>query len=213
MKLNQEFETIYANDSWGKSYKKFAPRFIEYAKSKSPIDQWSPEDRNQFLASENCVASLYLTNFTHEQRKAIVDNWELLFTEPLYQIVSSESFLLQVNIGLYQCIIDVTTKNGGKSRRAAALRFLAAFQPRCLSTIVTCKYLWELYQILRPFGIPKYEGESEIELSHHLQEFINSQYSYDDEYLRSTYAWRFYDLVDEWKSAKAMELIEKPVRG
>ena len=212
MKLNQEFETIYADDSWGKSYKKFAPRFIEYAKSKSPIDQWSPEDRDQFLASENCVSSLKQGNFTHEQRKAIVDNWELLFTEPLFQIVSSDSFLLKPNLDLYQRIIDVTTKDGGKSMRAAALRFLAAFQPRYLSTVVTSKNLWELYQVLRPFGIPKYEGGSEIELSHHLQEFINSQYPFDDEYLRSTYTWRFYDLVDEWKSAKGMELIEKSVR-
>lgn len=212
MELNQEFKVVYADDGWGKAYKKFAPRFIDYAKKRIPIGQWDHEDREQFLASDNCVSSLMQGNFTHDQRKAIVENWEALFIEPLFQIVTSDSFLLKSNLYLYQRIIDVTTKNGGKSMRAATLRFLAAFQPLFLSTVVSSKNLWELYQVLRPFGIPKYEGGSDIELSHHLQDFINNQYPYDDEYLRTTYTWRFYDLVDEWKSAKGMELIEKAVK-
>lgn len=212
MKLNKEFEQIYADDTWGKSYIKFVPRFIEYAKSKTPIGQWSHEDRNQFLASENCVSSLKQGNFTHEQRKAIVDNWDSIFTDPLYQIVSSDSFQLELNTSLYQSIIDITTKNGGKNMRAAALRFLAAFQPRHLSSVVTSKHLWELYLLLTPFGLPRYTGNSDIELSHLLQQFINEEYPSDNEYLRSTYTWRFYDLVEEWKSAKGMELIEKSVK-
>ena len=89
--------------------------------------------------------------------------------EDLYQIVTSDSFQLQTNKELFDKIISVTTKVGGKSMRAAALRFLAAFQPTHLSTVVTGKNLWELYHILRPFGLPNYIGQSDIELSHHLQ--------------------------------------------
>ena len=212
MELNNVFQDIHANDGWGMAYKIFTPRFIDYAKNKLPISSWTDEDRDQFLASDNCVSSLMQGNFTHDQRKAIVDNWEAFFLEDLYQIVTSDSFQLQTNKELFDKIISVTTKVGGKSMRAAALRFLAAFQPTHLSTVVTGKNLWELYHILRPFGLPNYIGQSDIELSHHLQVYINSQYSSDDIYLRSTYAWRFYDFVEEWKAAKGMELIEKSVK-
>jgi len=212
MELNKVFQEINAEDGWGKSYKYFTPHFIEYAKNKLPIASWKNEDREQFLASDNCVSSLMQGNFTHEQRKALIDNWETYFSEPLYQIVSSDSFQLQINKDLFNKIIRVTTGAGGKSMRAAALRFLAAFQPINLSTVVTGKNLWELYQILRPFGIPNYKGQSDIELSHHLQMFINSQYPSDDIYLRSTYTWRFYEYVEQWKAANGMELIEKSVK-
>ena len=212
MKLNDVFQDIHADDGWGMAYKQFTPRFIEYAKNKLPISSWKGEDRDQFLASDNCVSSLMQGNFTHEQRKALVDNWETYFSEPLYQIVTSDSFQLQINKDLFNKIIKVTTKSGGKIMRAAALRFLAAFQPTNLSTVVTSKNLWELYKILRPFGIPNYNGQSDIELSHHLQMFINSQYPSDDIYLRSTYTWRFYDYVEKWKAANGMDLIEKSVK-
>lgn len=212
MELNEVFQEIPAGDEWGRAYQKFAPRFIEYAKKKLPISSWENEDRIKFLASENCVSSLRQGNFSHEQRKAIVENWETSFSENLYQIVTSDSFQLQINEELFDKIISVTADVGGRSMRAAALRFLAAFQPTHLSTVVTSTNLWELYHILRSFGLPDYKGQSDIELSHHLQNFINSQYSSDDVYLRSTYAWRFFDLVEEWKSAKGMELIEKSVK-
>lgn len=212
MELNKVFKEIDADDGWGRSYKLYTPRFIEYAKSKTPIASWEGEDREQFLASSNCVSSLMQGNFTHEQRKAIIENWETNFTEDLYHIVSSETFQLQTNKELFEKIISVTTKNGGKCMRAAALRFLAAFQPTHLSTVVTSKNLWELYNILRPFGLSDYRGQSDIELSNHLQVYINNQYSSDDVYLRSTYVWRVYDLVEEWKSANGMELIEESVK-
>lgn len=212
MELNKVFQDINAEDGWGKSYKYFTPHFIEYAKNKQPIVSWKNEDREQFLASDNCVSSLMQGNFTHEQRKALIDNWETCFSEPLYQIVTSDSFQLSTNKELFDQIIKVTTRGGGKCMRAAALRFLAAFQPTNLSTVVTSKNLWELYQILRPFGIPNYKGQSDIELSHHLQMFINSQYPSDDIYLRSTYTWRFYEYVEEWKAANGMELIEESVK-
>ena len=73
MELNQVFQEIQANDGWGCSFKQYAPRFIEYAKNKIPIASWESEYRNQFLASDNCVSSLKQGNFTHEQRKAIVE--------------------------------------------------------------------------------------------------------------------------------------------
>lgn len=212
MELNKVFKEIDADDKWGRSYKLYTPRFIEYAKSKTPIASWKGEDRDQFLASINCVSSLRQGNFTHEQRKAIIENWKTNFTEDLYHVVSSETFQLQTNKELFEKIISVTTKNGGKCMSAAALRFLAAFQPTHLSTVVTSKNLWELYHILRPFGLSDYKGQSDIELSNHLQVYINNQYSSDDVYLRSTYAWRFYDLVEEWKSANGMELIEESVK-
>lgn len=212
MELNKVFKEIDADDGWGSSYKLYTPRFIEYAKSKTPIASWKGEDRDQFLASSNCVSSLMQGNFTHEQRKAIIENWKTNFTEDLYHVVSSETFQLQTNKELFEKIISVTTKNGGKCMRAAALRFLAAFQPTHLSTVVTSKNLWELYHILRPFGLSDYKGQSDIELSNHLQVYINNQYSSDDVYLRSTYAWRVYDLVEEWKSANGMELIEESVK-
>lgn len=212
MELNKVFQEVNADDGWCRSYKQFIPRFIEYAKAKKPIASWKRKDREQFLASGNCVSSLIQSNFTYEQRKAIVENWESHFSETLYQIVTSETFQLQSNIELYDKIISVTTKVGGKSMRAAALRFLAAFQPTHLSTVVEDKNLLELYNILRPFGIPEYSGQSDIELSHHLQVYINNQYPSDDVYLRSTYAWRFFEIVKEWNEANCIELIEKSVK-
>lgn len=212
MELNNVFQEIHADDEWGMAYKQFSPRFIEYAKNRMPIASWKSEDRNQFLASDNCVSSLRQGNFTNKQRRTIEDNWETFFSEDLYQIVTSDTFQLQINKELFDKIISVTTKDGGKCMRAAALRFLAAFQPTNLSTVVTSKNLWELYHILRPFGLPDYKGLSDIELSHHLQVFINNQYPSDDIYLRSTYAWRFYYYVEEWKSANGMKLIEESVK-
>ena len=50
-----------------------------------------------------------------------------------------------------------------------------------------------------------------MDLSHHLQSFINEQYPTDNFYYRSTYTWRFYDYVAEWKKANGMELIENSV--
>ena len=213
MELNKVFQKIQADDEWGISFKQFAPRFIEYAKAKQPIVSWKEEDQDQFLASSNCISSLMQGNFTHEQRNALIDNWEKSFVEPLYKIVTSENFQLQINKELFDKIIDVTTKVGTRVMRAATLRFLAAFQPTNLSTIVAGKDLWGAYQTLLPFGLPEYEGTSELELSHHLQLFINSQYPSDDIYFRSTYAWRFYyHLVEQWKSANGMEQLEKAVK-
>lgn len=213
MELNKVFQEIHADDAWGMSYKQFTPRFIEYAKAKKPIASWNSEDRDQFLASYNCISSLKQGNFTHEQRTALVNNWEEYFTEPLYNIVTSNNFQLQINKDLFDIIIRVTTQKGGKNMRAATLRFLAAFQPINLSSIVASKDLWGAYQLLRPFGLSDFKGNTEIELSHHIQSFINSQYVNDDIYYRSTYAWRFYDyLIEEWKSANGMELIEQSVK-
>ena len=212
MQLNELFQEIQANDRWGLSFQKYAPRFINYAKSKTPITKWNTEDKKEFLASDNCVSSLMQGNFTHDQRKILEESWEKEFMEPLYRIVSSERFELELNQKLYNTILTITTATGGRSMRAAALRFLAAFQPTHLSTVVTFKNLWELYHLLRPFGLPQYHGDSSIELSHHLQSFINEQYPNDDIYLRSTYSWRFYDVIEEWKTANGMELIEQAVK-
>ena len=213
MELNRVFQEIDAADEWGNAYKQFIPHFIEYAKAKKPIASWSNEDRDQFLASHNCVSSLLQGNFTHEQRKALVDNWEEYFIEPLYKIVTNDSFQLQTNKDLFDKIISVTTKDGGKNMRAATLRFLAAFQPANLSSIVASKDLWGTYYILRPFGLPDYEGSTDIELSNHIQSYINSQYPLEDIFYRSTYAWRLYDyLIEQWKVTNGMELIEESVK-
>ena len=74
MELNKVFQEIPADDEWGRAYKHFTPLFIEYAKNKMPIASWKSEDRDEFLASYNCVSSLRQGNFTHEQTKAIFDN-------------------------------------------------------------------------------------------------------------------------------------------
>lgn len=92
MSLSEIFPNINANDGWGNSLKKFVPNFIEYAQKKTPIALWQDEDREQFLASENCVSSLKQGNFSHNQRKAIIDNWEKEFSELLFQIVSYDDF-------------------------------------------------------------------------------------------------------------------------
>lgn len=213
MELKNVFQEIYASDDWGQKYQHYVPLFIEYAKAKQPIDTWANEDREQFLASVNCVSSLKQGNFTYEQRKAIIDNWNEYFSVPLNKIVNSESFQLQINKDLFEKIIYVTTKDGGKNMRAATLRFLAAFQPTHLSSIVTSKDLWGAYHILHPFGLTEYKGSTDIELSHHIQSYINCQYADEDVCYRSTFAWRlYYYLIDEWKSANGMEQIVNSVR-
>ena len=215
MKLNEIFQEIDSNDDWGNNYKHFVPKFIEYAKNKKPITDWEEEDREQFLSTYNCISSLRRGNFSHEQRKAIVSNWKEVFTAPLYEIVTNDSFQLQTNIDLFDKIINVTTKVGGRNERAAALRFLTAFQPKHLSSIVANSDLWGAYQKLRPFGLPDYINSCnyDLALSHHIQSFINNQYPYDNIYYRSTYAWRLYDyIIDEWKESKGMGQIEEVVK-
>jgi len=212
MKLNILFPEVSTNDIWGNSYAKYVPRFIEYAKSKKPIGDWNSEDREEFLATTNCVSSLQQGNFSHEQRGLLIDAWAKNFLDPLYKIVTSNSFDLNTNKELFDTIINITTSEGGKSMRAAALRFLSAFQPLHLSTVVATKNLWELYNIFKPFGIPNYHGHSDLELSHHLQLFINQQYPHDNQFRRSSYSWRFYDIIEEWKKAQGLELIENAVK-
>ena len=212
MKLNTIFPEVFANDGWGKSYAQYVPKFIEYAKNKTAIADWEREDREQFLASENCVASLKQGNFTHEQRQLIVNAWSDSFKEPLYDIVTSDSYKSQTCMNLFEKIIKITTQNGGKNMWAAAIRFIAAFQPKNLSTVVTANNLRELYNILRPFGMPEFNGGTDLDFSHHIQEYINEQYPNDDIYLRSTYSWRFYEKIEEWKKSNGMELIEDSVK-
>lgn len=212
MKLNATFPEVFANDSWGQSYAHFVPKFIEYAKAKTPIGEWNREDREQFLASENCVSSLKQGNFTHEQRQLVVDAWSGNFVEPLYTIVTSDSYNSKISNELFDKIIKVTTQNGGKNMWAAAIRFIAAFQPKNLSTVVTSKNMWELYHILRPFGMPEFKCGTDLDFSHHIQDYINDQYPTEDVYLRSTYTWRFYEIVEEWKKSNGMELIEDSVK-
>lgn len=212
MKLNTTFPEIFANDKWGESFAHYVPKFIEYAKNKTAIAEWEREDREQFLASENCVASLKQGNFTHEQRQLIVDAWTDNFTEPLYEIVTSDNYNSQICKNLFDEIIKITTQNGGKNMWAAAIRFIAAFQPKNLSTVVTAKNLWELYDILRPFGMPEFKGGTDLDFNHHIQEYINEQYPNEDIYLRSKCTWRFYEMVEEWKKSNGMELIEDSVK-
>lgn len=212
MQLNKLFPEISTDDIWGNSFAYHVPRFIEYAKNKKPISQWDLKDREEFLAASNCVSSLQQGNFSHEQRELLINAWEDSFLDPLYKIVTSDNFDIDSNKQLFDTIIQITTSKGGKSMRAATLRFLAAFQPVHLSTVVATTNLWELYNIFRPFGISNYKGHSDLELSHHLQLFINQQYPNDNLYRRSSYSWRFYDIIENWKKAQGMDLIEDAVK-
>lgn len=210
--LNELFQEIVPqNDWWAQQYRKYVPRFIIYAKKKIPISQWDQEDRTEFLASVNCVSSLKQGNFSKDQREILIENWEKDLKEPLAEITNTSEFLPNVIEQIYKKIISITTQKGEKAMKAASIRFLASFQPTQLSTVVAPDKIWEYYNLLLPFGLQEFSGNNLLLLSHHIQMFINEQYPKDDIYLRSTYTWRFADLIEKWnkKTTKHMTTIKQ----
>ena len=203
--LNEVFPNLSeeAKDTWGDNYAKFVSKFIEYAKQKKLIADWEPADRTEFLKANNCISSILQGNFSHEQQELLIDHWGE-FVEPLYEIVSDTEYKPEVCKSLYDKIIKVTTANNGKNMWAATLRFLCAFQPSKLSTLVIGS--WGLYEMLRPFGIAEFAGGNNIDLNHHIQCFINEQYPNDDMYRRSTYTWRLNYEIVEWKKRMDSEI-------
>jgi hypothetical protein len=192
MKLKDILPPINVDDDWGRSYKEFIPRFIQYAKERKHIKEWEPIDRNHFLRSVNCVSSLKQGNFYHNEREIIQNSWDE-FIKPLEVIVTNPDKFCKDEC--YE-IVHTIKRLINSNKPSASLRFLAAFQPSQLCTIVSVRYLDELYYNLQKVGIdlPNYCGDT-IMKSNCIQSFIKENYPEVDVLDLGTYPWRINDLL------------------
>ena len=200
MKLQNILPNIDVNDNWGKDYRLYIPKFIANAKERIHINKWEPDVRDQLFRSVNCISSLRQGNFYLNEREIIQEHWDELI-EPLGFIVNNpNTFCIE------QCyeIIRIIKKHTDTNRPAASLRFLSAFQPSQLSTVVTWYYLDEIYNSMKNAGIdlPEGYGGDPIQKSHYIQSFLKNSYPNVNDIERGTYAWRLLDLLSDLKKAK-----------
>ncbi len=200
MRIQDILPQISVNDNWGKEYKRYIPQFIAYARERTPINEWKPDVSDQLFRSVNCISSLRQGNFYLNEREIIRAHWNELIA-PLGIIVDNpDTFCIE------QCyeIIRIIKKHIAANRQAATLRFLSAFQPKQLCTVVTWYYLDEIYNSLKEVGVelPEGYGGDPIQKSHYLQSFIKNSYPDADDIERGTYAWRLPHLLRGLKKSK-----------
>lgn len=144
---------------WLASYKKYVPRFIEEARTKTRWEDWDNEVFYNFFerAREQCVASLQQGYFSNADKQAIKAHWDEL--APLLRTVAENQTEPQWDV--YRQIKHTIRKYTKRNMRAATHRLVASLQPQLLCTVVDESSLWELFCKLQQYTsdeIPEYAG-------------------------------------------------------
>lgn len=197
MTLKDIVPEVNSSDCWGQNYQHYVPLFINYAREHIHINEWEPDVRDQLFRSVNCISSLRQGNFYISEREIIMQHWNELMVPLAYIAEKQDDFCIK------ECyeVINIIKKYIKANRPAASLRFIAAFQPAQLTTVVTWYFLDDIYNSLKKAGleIPEGYGGDAIQKSHYLQLYFNASYPDVDPISRGTYAWRIPELIQKAK--------------
>lgn len=181
-------------ENWKESYKKFVPRFIEEAKTKSRWQDWDEEIFYEYFerSKGQCVSSLKQGYFSNEEKEKIKQNWETEIAPILKKIAESQETLW---ISLYRNLDNVIRQHTSQHRRAAVNRLIAGLQPKILCTIVNPKDLNNAKKAINNL-LPKDEKIKDndyFEISNQVIELIKRIYPNRDVYDLVTIPWQLYE--------------------
>lgn len=176
---------------WLASYKKYVPRFIEEARTKTRWEDWDKEVFYNFFerAREQCVASLQQGYFSNADKQAIKAHWDEL--APLLRTVAENQTEPQWDV--YRKIKNTIRKYTKRNMRAATHRLVASLQPQLLCTVVEESSLWRLFCKLKQYtsdGIPEYTGGDWFRNSCGISRLFQSVLQPHDPIDTVTYPWQ-----------------------
>lgn len=160
MKLIEITSKINVWDNWVNAYKKYVPKFIEEATSKTTWQEWDVDVFKEYFEKSNdqCVSSLRQGYFTKEEQFKIKENWNEI--APLLKAIAENQKTPQWDI--YEALKKAIRKYTKNDMRSATNRLIAGLQPQLLSTIVKEKSLRELYDYLQETikeNLPNYQHD------------------------------------------------------
>ncbi|MFK8297629.1 AAA family ATPase [Capnocytophaga cynodegmi] len=183
-------------ENWKEDYKKFVPRFIEEAKTKSRWQDWDKDVFYEYFerSKGQCVSSLKQGYFSNEEKEEIKQNWETEIAPILKKIAESQETL---RINLYRNLDNVIRQHTSQHRRAAVNRLIAGLQPKILCTIINPKDLNKAKKLINNL-LPKnkkIKDNDYFEISNRVIELIKETYPNDNVYDLVTIPWQLYETL------------------
>ncbi|MDC8099308.1 AAA family ATPase [Chryseobacterium rhizosphaerae] len=191
-------------DHWQERYSHYVPLFIEEAKTGENWEDWDKEVFYEFFmrSSDQCVSSLKLGYFTHEEKDLIKENWSELSL--LLQNLTLNQH--QPSFETYYKIKDIIRKYTSNNKKAATNRLIAGLQPQLLCTIVNEDKLRGLIYLLN-----KNVEDFELKLTYDwFQDSYNLLQIFKEKLNKSVYEivtlpWQVYDYFQEQNTASSTE--------
>ncbi|MDE6779499.1 MAG: AAA family ATPase [Alistipes sp.] len=186
-------------ESWLNDYRKYVPRFIEEARTKTRWEDWDKEVFYNFFerARDHCVANLQQGYFSTADKQAILAHWDEL--APLLRTVAENQTEPQWNV--YRQIKNTIRKYTKRDMRAATHRLVASLQPNLLCTVVEESSLSELYKKLGRYTsdeIPGYTGGDWFRNSCGISRLYRSVLQPHDPTDIITYPWQMLEFFKEY---------------
>ncbi|WP_317045455.1 McrB family protein [Capnocytophaga cynodegmi] len=183
-------------ENWKEDYKKFVPRFIEEAKTKSRWQDWDKDVFYEYFerSKGQCVSSLKQGYFSNKEKEEIKQNWETEIAPILKEIAESQETL---RINLYGNLDNIIRQHTSQHRKAAVNRLIAGLQPKILCTIVNPKDLNKAKNLINNL-LPKdkkIKDKDYFEISNKVIELIKKIYPNDNIYDLVTIPWQLYETL------------------
>ncbi|CAH0290985.1 AAA family ATPase [Chryseobacterium sp. Bi04] len=191
-------------DHWQERYSHYVPLFIGEANTGKNWEDWDKEVFYEFFmrSSDQCVSSLKLGYFTHEEKDLIKTNWSELSL--LLQNLALNQH--QPSFEIYYQIKDIIRKYTSNNKKAATNRLIAGLQPQLLCTIVNEDKLRVLIDLLN-----KNVEDFELELtydwfqdSYNLLQIFKEKLN-KDVFEIVTFPWQVYDYFQEQNTPSSTE--------
>lgn len=195
-KIKKIISQIQIWKDWKESYKKFVPRFIDEAKTKSRWQDWDKDIFYEYFerSEGQCVSSLKQGYFSNQEKEKIKQNWEIEIAPILKKIAESQETLW---INLYRNLDNAIRQHTSQHKRAAVNRLIAGLQPKILCTIVNPKDLNNAKKLINNL-LPKdkkIKDKDYFEISNKVIELIKKIYPNDNVYDLVTIPWQLYEIL------------------
>ncbi len=134
MTFTELIDKIEIWDPWKREYNHFTPEFIKEAGTGKKWQDWDQHIFHEFFMRSvgQCVSSLKLGYFTHEEKDLIKENWPQLAVLLQHMALNQQLPLFET----YYQIKDLLRTFTNNNKKAATNRLIASLQPELLCTVV-----------------------------------------------------------------------------
>ncbi|CAL2104212.1 5-methylcytosine-specific restriction endonuclease McrBC, GTP-binding regulatory subunit McrB [Tenacibaculum sp. 190130A14a] len=193
MKLKELTKNIDVWYNWVNAYKKYVPKFIEEASTKTTWKEWDQDVFREYFEKSNdqCVSSLKQGYFTNEEKNKIKKNWSAI--APLLKRIADNQEAPQWET--YEELKQTIRKYTKNDMRSATNRLIAGLQPKLLSTVVKEESLRSLYDYLKETieeEIQPYQ-HNWFKDSHTIATLFQKSHPSDNPMDLISYPWQVYD--------------------
>ena len=214
--LKEYCNEIQVWEGWFNSYRKFVPKFIDEAKTKTAWQDWDKNIFYEFFERSNdqCVSSLRQGYFTKEEQEKIKSNWSEISN--LLKIIAENQET--PNWNTYQELKKKIRQHTAQDRKAATNRLVASLQPKLISTIVSESDLGELINKINTYSTSDISSEGDwFKRSYNVCKLFQQELVPKNPMDIITYPWQLLEHLRELNSSlmdkqKQMESIIKLVQ-